>query len=96
MGSIPFVASSVRKTGDGEIPRSGCPQIGQLERKAVMARKQVGLCGDFHKNESCPGGSGALARSTWLSWGVFIWRQMKPEQSTPASGRKTRRRKAKP
>ena len=35
---------AVRKTGDGEIPRSGCPRNAGGLNVAVMARKQVGLC----------------------------------------------------
>jgi hypothetical protein len=78
------LAQAARRSGGLNVGRDGQKAGGQLCKKLLQ------------NYESCPGGSGALARSTWLSWGVFIWRQMKPEQSTPASGRKTRRRKAQP
>src|SRR5271156_2577029 len=91
-GFYPIGRGAVRKTGDGEIPRQTDRQIagGLTGRDGQKAGGQ--LCNRLLQNyESCPGGSGQLARSTWLSWGVFTWRQVEPEQPASASGQKTRR-----
>ena len=61
-GFYPIGRGAVRKTGDGEIPRSNRPQIAGGLNEAVMAGKQVCLCAILHKTNPVQG-----VRAYWLA-----------------------------
>jgi hypothetical protein len=87
VGSIPLVMQFVKRATEKSLAQAVCG-CRRFER-GRDGRKAGGLC-KVCRNESCPGGSGQLARSTWLSWGVLTWQHVGPELPTPVTGLKNR------